>query len=116
MKRKQGINTIKLFNKFREYGFTGDANDRYVIEAIENQALTYPFIVNSELENLNEKILAYMVSRKEKDYQTFIKYLIGSRLIKPLNINLTIINIKVQTELKEMEEIVDGINNSTAHT
>lgn len=94
---------------FRFYGFVGCKTDKYLIEAIELIALTYPQITPIDIDNLNNKILIYMVSKNEKSYSQYVSYLLGSKLIKPLKLNKTIIEIKVEKELEEMENLLNEI-------
>lgn len=100
----------QLFQEFRRYGFTGEEKDKYIIEAIERKALAYPMITTWDIDNLNNKITTYMVSKNEKDYSQYVSYLLGSRLIKPLNLNKEIIELEVVKNLNEMENILNEIN------
>jgi len=107
---KKVLKIEQLFQEFRRYGFTGSEKDKYLIEAIERQALAYPMITTWDIDNLNNKITTYMVSKNEKDYSQYVSYLLGSRLIKPLNLNKEIIELEVIKNLNEMENILNEIN------
>ena len=100
----------QLFQEFRRYGFTGEEKDKYLIEAIERKVLAYPMITTWDIDNLNNKITTYMVSKNEKDYSQYVSYLLGSRLIKPLNLNKEIIELEVVKNLNEMENLLNEIN------
>lgn len=106
----------QLFQEFRRYGFVGSEKDKYLIEAIERHALAYPMITTWDIDNLNNKITTYMVSKNEKDYSQYVSYLLGSRLIKPLNLNKEIIELEVIKNLNEMDNILQELEELKSET
>ena len=99
---KEIINSNVLFQRFKRHKFVGNENEKYVIEAIEIRAIVSSNLNVGDLDTLNRKIFKYMDQRDEKEYETFTKYLINSKVIKPLNLDIK--NIR-ETTLKDLEEI-----------
>lgn len=101
------FNMCELYNNFRKYNFIGNELDKYVIEAIFNALYTNEYVDVQDIENTKQKILYYMVSRNEKDYSQYLKYLLGSKLLKTHPINIA--RITEETKIK-IEKIKDSIN------
>ena len=106
-KVKEIINSNTLFRKFERCKFGGNENELYVIEAIEIEAIRSSHVQASEIVSLNHKIFRYMDQKGEKSYEKFLEYLLKSKVIKPLKLNIQEIR---KTTYKKLEEINSLIN------
>lgn len=108
----------ELYNNFRKYKFIGNELDMYVIEAIFSTLKRNAYVSENDIENTKRKILYYMVSRNEKDYSQYLKYLLASKLLKGQRIDIakiteeTKIKIKkIKDSINELEELKNEKNN-----
>lgn len=109
MNRTKEIKIGWLFNEFRRYNFVGNEREKCLIETIELTALSFPYITTWDIDNLNNKILIYMVSKNEKEYSKYISYLYGSKLIKQLNLNHSLVEAKADKRYQELEDLLNEI-------
>jgi len=103
------MNITNLYNLFRKYKFNGDEVDKYVIEAVLLEALQTYEVSEWDIEILNNKILNYMVSKNERDYKKYLNYLLNSKTIKPLELNIENIRKFVEKELEEVKGLINEI-------
>lgn len=103
------MNITNLYNLFRKYKFSGDEVDKYVIEAVLLEALQTYEVSEWDIEILNNKILNYMVSKNERDYKKYLNYLLKSKTIEPLQLNIENIRKFVEKELIEVKGLINEI-------
>lgn len=94
---------MNVFEDFRENRFVDDGISKYVIEYIYNHFS----LSQMDKENLHTKILAYMVSKGERDINKYLNYL----KVKVPNYE-AIVN-KVKNEINEMKGAINGLRTNT---
>lgn len=112
--KDNSVNIVPLYNAFREFNFTGDDVDKYLIEEIALSMIGQPFVKVEDVAKTFEAIVQFMIQSYQPHqitYENFINYIMRSKLVKEkCHIDVNTLRSKVEAELEEMKNV---INNKT---